>query len=299
MSGKFFVTKGWKILLIGIMVFNLFFAIASPADAATSSCANHYLVVGGDTLYKIGVRYGVYWPDIASLNGIGYPYIIYVGQTLCIPKGGTTPNTVVGSVGVAVTSVVKDVSINIKMMNLPKKEAFNISIGKCYSSSSTHVDTFRTDGQSGNFFAKYKIPNKYDGIDCLVVYLESTSSDRSASASFMNTSGSTTPYYTPPTSTTDNSNLWFKVINSRRNHTVSIRIYNAIRGEKYYVYIGPEGTGAWGGKWVATIIPNTKNDFKIQLSVPRQYKGEQWLDIRIHGVTVKVDAAMTYVNKNK
>ncbi len=298
MKNKWF-QNGWKLALAGVLLFNLFFAVASPV-AASSACADHYNVQGGDTLYKIGVRFGVYWPDIASINGIGYPYIIYVGQNLCIPKGGSGSGSVVGAVTVEVTSVKPDTSINLKMINLPKKETFAISIGKCYSSSKTTVGTFKTDGASGTFYSKFNIPKKYDGTDCLVAYLVSKVSDRSASAAFMNTSGGgSSPSYSSGGATTDNSTLWYRVINSKKNKTVSIRIYNAIRGEKYYVYIGPEGTGAWGGKWVATLIPTSKNDFKVQLSVPRQYKGAQWLDIRVHGVTVKVDAVMTIQNKNR
>lgn len=44
-----------------------------------------YVVQHGDTLIRIGQRFGVPWGDIAWHNGLPYPYHIYVGQVLRIP----------------------------------------------------------------------------------------------------------------------------------------------------------------------------------------------------------------------
>jgi LysM repeat protein len=50
----------------------------------SSSSTWSYTVRPGDTLYLIGLRYGVSWEQIAQQNGISAPYLIYVGQTLRI-----------------------------------------------------------------------------------------------------------------------------------------------------------------------------------------------------------------------
>ena len=51
-----------------------------------------YKVQRGDNLSKIGSKYGVSWQEIARINGIAGPrYVIYPGQKLTIPTGGTTP----------------------------------------------------------------------------------------------------------------------------------------------------------------------------------------------------------------
>src|SRR5690554_104815 len=39
----------------------------------------------GENLYRIGLRYGVNWLTLASINGIYYPYWVYAGQVLRIP----------------------------------------------------------------------------------------------------------------------------------------------------------------------------------------------------------------------
>lgn len=44
-----------------------------------------YVVQPGDTLSEIGARFGVDWREIARINGITNPDLIYVGQVLKIP----------------------------------------------------------------------------------------------------------------------------------------------------------------------------------------------------------------------
>jgi LysM repeat protein len=50
-----------------------------------------YTVVRGDTLARIAARFGTTWQAIASLNNIANPNLIYAGQVLKIPGGGTGP----------------------------------------------------------------------------------------------------------------------------------------------------------------------------------------------------------------
>ena len=52
----------------------------------------YYIVKRGDTLSGIGSKYNVNWKDIANLNNISSPYIIYVGQSIKIPVKGNTTN---------------------------------------------------------------------------------------------------------------------------------------------------------------------------------------------------------------
>lgn len=66
-----------------------------------------YNVVRGDSLSVIGQRLGVNWKDIASLNGLGSPYTIYVGQILKVPRGST--NTQASTSSKSVEEVAKEV----------------------------------------------------------------------------------------------------------------------------------------------------------------------------------------------
>lgn len=60
---------------------------AKPVEVKPTESAIRYTVQRGDTLSKIGVKYGVSWKKIADDNGVKAPlYIIRVGQVLLIKK---------------------------------------------------------------------------------------------------------------------------------------------------------------------------------------------------------------------
>jgi LysM repeat protein len=57
-----------------------------PATTAPSpACRATYVVRRGDTLYRIALRYGTTYMELARVNGISNPRLIYPGQRLCIP----------------------------------------------------------------------------------------------------------------------------------------------------------------------------------------------------------------------
>jgi len=57
-----------------------------PATTATpAACRAIYVVRRGDTLYGIALRYGTTYTELARVNGISNPRLIYSGQRLCIP----------------------------------------------------------------------------------------------------------------------------------------------------------------------------------------------------------------------
>jgi LysM repeat protein len=55
----------------------------------------NYIVKPGDTLFKIGQRFGISWTEIAEANGLVNPDQIYAGQTLKIPVDAPAPPSVV------------------------------------------------------------------------------------------------------------------------------------------------------------------------------------------------------------
>ncbi len=69
-------------------------ATALPS-ATSDGCSARHTVQAGERLYRIGLQYGVAWQEIARVNNIGDPALIYPGQVLCIPAGGGAPATLV------------------------------------------------------------------------------------------------------------------------------------------------------------------------------------------------------------
>jgi LysM repeat protein len=69
-------------------VLNMPGAGAPPSGGSTgggTTGGRTYVVQPGDTLYRIGLRFGVSYTAIASANGIPPPYSVYAGQVLQIP----------------------------------------------------------------------------------------------------------------------------------------------------------------------------------------------------------------------
>lgn len=72
---------------------------ASPylaKEKAPVSSGRTHVVVAGDTLYNIGVRYGVNPRELAALNGISDPTTISIGTELRIPQTEPAETTVMG-----------------------------------------------------------------------------------------------------------------------------------------------------------------------------------------------------------
>jgi LysM repeat protein len=64
---------------------------AQPAAQVNAQGNIVHTVKSGETLFSIGRLYNVNPYAIAAANNIPYPYVIYPGQQLTIPTGGTVP----------------------------------------------------------------------------------------------------------------------------------------------------------------------------------------------------------------
>ena len=62
-----------------------------PPPPPPPGCARYHLVRAGETLYSIARLYGVSVWSIVNANRLPNPSRIYVGQWLCIPRGGWPP----------------------------------------------------------------------------------------------------------------------------------------------------------------------------------------------------------------
>ncbi|RCK74832.1 MAG: hypothetical protein ANABAC_1549 [Anaerolineae bacterium] len=78
--------RGVAVLLaLSLLVINL------PMTAQAAQCALKYTVQSGDTLYGIAAKYQVKFEELVEVNKLKAPYLLYVGQVLCIPKGAVIP----------------------------------------------------------------------------------------------------------------------------------------------------------------------------------------------------------------
>lgn len=300
---SFSLFRGIALLLIA---FTLVFGSYTPARAAapqggTNTCDTWYLVQWGDTLYKIGLKFGVYWPTIAANNGIGYPYWVYAGQYLCITGPGYYypapsypdyyyPNyPYYDGIGVTVTKNIEDKNVSIQTSWLPRYDVLDVLVGKCqdYGASGKWVGQIVTGAVEGIYTGRYKIPTAYHGMSCLAVRVVSEVSGRVGYSSFINGTGASV-----------SKKLDFVINSVDRNNSVTITIYNAVKGNKYKLYIGHEGTGATGGTYIKTFVPDSSKPATITLAIPTKLAGSTLLDLRMVGINSGEDFFHTFRNKD-
>ncbi len=194
-----------KRFLSVVLALGLVAAVFAPVLAAPGAvaCAVQYTVLPGDYLSRIGVTFGVSWPQIAAANNLTNPSLIFPGQVLCIPAGpgtpaptatGSTPapsatpvatNTPVPTVAPAVTvviptfsilSVVKDTSVTIQTANFPANQTFNVTMGPIGSLGvgGTSAGTI-SSGAGGVFTATANLPAQMAGVQQIAIRLQSAS----------------------------------------------------------------------------------------------------------------------------
>lgn len=102
------------------------------ADAATdATCKATYTVKSGDYLTKIANEYDVTWLDIAEANDLKSPYVLFVGQKLCIPgksTSGSTGGNTTSSGSASFTAVKSQNSLTITTSNFPTKSFYYIKV---------------------------------------------------------------------------------------------------------------------------------------------------------------------------
>ena len=152
----------------------------TPAQAAT--CAEYYTVKSGDTLYRIGLKYNLLWTTIAKANNITDGNKIYAGQSLCIPKDGSTSTS--GSTTqrsskiptFSIVEVTKDKSVTIKTANFPKDQEFVVRMG-LYGTLGVKGEKVATvsSGKGGEMSFTFNFPASLAGEAQIAIRLESTS----------------------------------------------------------------------------------------------------------------------------
>jgi hypothetical protein len=154
-------------------------AFQTPGLAAT--CQATYTVKRGDTLSRIGQKWGVAWREIAAANNIKAPWRIYTGSKLCIPTGTTTtpvtpkpPKT--GRIPTfSISAVVRDNNVTIQTANFPANTKFDVRMGAFGTAGvgGTLVTTIDS-GAGGSFSATYSIPASLQGSRRIAIRLESS-----------------------------------------------------------------------------------------------------------------------------
>lgn len=157
------------------------------AEETQQTCSAEYTVQRGDTLYSIGVKYGVDWRNIFYANGITNVLKLPVGKVLCIPAAtatapvATSTPTATTTVAatpsakipiITITGVVPGESVTINATNFPPNRDFNVLMGPIGTrgESGTFVTTVNTG--TGAFTATYTLPDSLKSAKQVAIRLE-------------------------------------------------------------------------------------------------------------------------------
>ncbi len=255
-----------------------------PAQGAT--CTEYYTVKKGEYLSLIARRYEVGWRNLAEINNLKSPWVIYPGQKLCISEdGGSTPKPQPGKIPtISIVSVERDESVTIKTSNFPANDSFDVLMGPFGTKgiNGKLVETIKS-GKGGSFTSNFKIPGSLHGSRQIAIRLQSNSgSGFFAYNWFYN---STTGSGTGITPSGYKGFPTFSIISVVRNKTVTVKTNNLTPDDMFEVFMGKMGTKGVNGIKVDTVSSGKGGTQTMTFNVPDSLKGSYQIAIRMQSPT--------------
>jgi LysM repeat protein len=160
----------------------LLVSVLPTGSAAAQTCSNSYVVVAGDTISGIALKYGTTVEAMAAENNLSEPYTLIVGQSLCIPSsatgtGSTTTTSTTSTTTSTTTKKVPTISVirynnylSIEMDNYTKNTTYYITLDRSLRDygGRTRIGRIRTNKEgSGGMY--YKLTRGWREEDLLYV----------------------------------------------------------------------------------------------------------------------------------
>lgn len=148
-----------------------------PAQAA--NCTQNHTIQPGETLYRIGLRYGLTWDKLMEINDIADPDLIYWGQKLCVSVNHwlpPAPGPVVNPT-FRILSVTRNQTVTIQTNNFPANDAFTVRFAVMGTRGVNGIvaDSI-TSGEGGSSQLTFNIPAALRGSYQIAIRLESPTS---------------------------------------------------------------------------------------------------------------------------
>ncbi|MDD2695902.1 MAG: LysM peptidoglycan-binding domain-containing protein [Anaerolineales bacterium] len=157
---------------LSLILIITFLVTASPRPAQ-AACALKYTVQSGDTLYKIAATYSVDFKTLAEANKLKEPYLIYVGQVLCIPSGAEIPDTTPGVTGTTTKKVPAIAAIHmgsiawVGVSNFNKERFYYVKVyagGWSYWKYPEYQIAYVQTNKSGQFGSWFHLPDELEDV---------------------------------------------------------------------------------------------------------------------------------------
>jgi LysM repeat protein len=124
-----------SILIVVALIASVLPQFTQQASAAT--CSKKYTVVAGDTLSSIAAKYNTTVQVLAELNDLTAPYVLSVGQVLCLPSAAKEITPTPSSSSSSSSKYKYEMSVNrsgtrilVKVASFPPKNNFWVRAGE-------------------------------------------------------------------------------------------------------------------------------------------------------------------------
>ncbi len=181
-----------------LVVLSLFLAFLPAEPVAAGKCKFKHKVKAGETLISIAELYQYDWKLIAEANDLKEPYVLTVGQVLCIPGGtkpsGTTSSTTVAAGDKKTATLTAGPSyrhVYIKAENFPKYIVYYVQVRVENDPVPYKVGRLRINKQ-GFYEGWFHIPLYVDQTPKMVACLKNAWTDKLSCVQYDN------PYYDDP-----------------------------------------------------------------------------------------------------
>lgn len=231
--------------------------VTAPAQAA--DCQARHIVQRGETLYRIGLKYGMTWDHIARANGLSNADRIYAGQVLCIPViAQPAPDVVL----VLPTDVQYVLALSDVNMRVGPGTEFAV-MGKVFGGQIAKVTGISANG----LWWRVICPNDTVG-NCWI----------SAGARY--TQPTSAPG-NPPPSSKPGVIPTFTIAAVVRDQTVTLHTANFPAHQKFDVRMGRIGTQGVNGLLVTTTDSGQGGSFSATYTIPAELRGQRQIAIRL------------------
>ncbi|MCU0488391.1 MAG: LysM peptidoglycan-binding domain-containing protein [Anaerolineales bacterium] len=252
-----------------------------PAQAAT--CGQWYTVRHGDTLYKIGLKFGVTWKYLVQLNDLANPNKIYSGQVLCVATKSAPPPPANYYPYFMIDSVVRDKSVTITTYHFPPQDNFRVLMGPYGTQAKNGIKVGNySSGGGASKTVTYPIPDEFKGDYRIAIRLESTTGSGFFAYNWFynNTAGGGSSSDGGSSSGDYSGYPYFFIQSVVRDDKVTIIGYNYPKNTDFTVYMGPYGMKGKGGYFVTSFNSGKGGTIQKTFFIPPELYGSTKIAIR-------------------
>jgi len=205
------------------------------------------------------------------------------------------------SMGFYITSVDPNSSVTIHTFGFPEGTNLTVTMGPAGSAGLGYYVTTTYTGEGGVLDRTFPIPEALNGVQTIVLRLESADGEYVAYGPFVNqVGGSAKPASgTAPVSgsSVSTTSLELYVQSVVPNDLVSVRTGNFPMGTLFDVYMGKHGTNGVNGYLVATTNSGDGGSFGVDYAIPSQFYDQSIIDLLMVGQNGEGSVGVAFYNK--